>query len=310
MAIYELKPSRETLHGSFSPEYPPVLTIRSGDTVRFETLDAGWGTNAIDENGLQVKFPRTEGAKDTGHALCGPVFIEGAKAGMVLEVQINDIRPGNYGWTSAGGFPHPVNQRLGIADGERLELKWAIDSLKMQATSQYGHQVALKPFMGLMGMPPAEPGIHPTSPPRFCGGNIDCKELVPGTTLFLPIAVDGGLFSCGDGHGVQGDGEVAVPALECPMSLVDLTFRVRDDMSLRMPRAKTPAGFVTFGFHEDVNEAMMTALEEMLDFMGELYGFSRKEALALASLVVDLHISQIVNGVRGVHAILPYGAVR
>ncbi|MFD1676462.1 acetamidase/formamidase family protein [Alicyclobacillus fodiniaquatilis] len=159
-------------------------------------------------------------------------------------------------------------------------------------------------------MPPDLEGMQPTFPPRFCGGNIDCKELVAGSTLYLPIAVCGGLFSVGDGHAVQGDGEVGVPALECPMELVDLTFNLRSDIKLSMPRAKTANGWITFGFHEDLNEATVIALEGMLEVLQELYGFDRKEALALSSLIVDLRITQIVNGTKGVHAFLPHGAVR
>jgi acetamidase/formamidase len=180
----------------------------------------------------------------------------------------------------------------------------------MTGISDLGHKVALRPFMGIMGMPPDEPGIHPTYPPRFCGGNIDCKELIAGCTLFLPIPVDGGLFSVGDGHAVQGDGEVGCPALECPMDVVDLTLTVHEDIKLSMPRAKTPTAWITMGFHKDLNEATMIALDGMLNLMKELFEYERKEALALASLVVDLRITQIVNGVRGVHAVLPHDAIR
>jgi acetamidase/formamidase len=163
--------------------------------------------------------------------------------------------------------------------------------------------------MGILGMPPDEPGRHSTFPPRFCGGNIDCKELIAGSSLYLPIAVDGGLFSVGDGHALQGDGEVAGPALECPMERVEVELHLHPNMRLARPRANTPAGWVTFGFHEDLNEAMLVALGDMLDLMQELHGFARKEALSLASLLVDLHVTQIVNGVRGVHALLPHGAL-
>jgi acetamidase/formamidase len=222
-----------------------VVTIDSGDSVIFRTLDGGWGI-----------APR-----DT-----------------------------------------PEEPRL------KFEPR---DSEAMTGRNQLGHTVALRPFMGVMGMPPDEPGLNSTIPPRFSGGNMDCKELVPGSILYLPIAVSGGLFSVGDGHGAQGDGEVSGLAIECPMERVDLTFFLRDDLRLTMPRANTPAGWITFGFHEDLNEATYTALEGMLQLMKEIYGFERKEALALASVVVDLRITQIVNdNVRGVHAILPHGAIR
>lgn len=310
MAIYTLKPERATLHGTFSREYEPVLTVKSGDTVRFSTLDAGWGLEPHNEDGKRRRFEPMEFPRDRGHCLVGPVAFEGAKKGMTLEVQINRVIPGAWGWTSAGGWQSPHNAALGMQEGEQYHLNWKLDTESMIGTSQFGHKVALRPFMGLMGMPPDEPGVHPTAPPRFCGGNIDCKELIAGSTLYLPIAVDGGLFSTGDGHGVQGDGEVATPALECPMDVADLTFYVRDDISLSMPRAKTPAGWITFGFDEDLNKAMYTALGGMLDLMQELHQMERKEALALSSLVVDLRVTQVVNGVRGVHAVLPHGAIK
>jgi acetamidase/formamidase len=139
---------------------------------------------------------------------------------------------------------------------------------------------------------------------------MDCKELVAGSTLYLPIPVPGALFSVGDGHAAQGDGEVCGVAIECPMELVDLTFRLRDDVRLTTPRANTPVGWITLGFDEDLNEATVLALIAMLDLMTELYGLSRPDALALASLVVDFRITQVVNGVRGVHALLPHGAIR
>lgn len=306
MAIHYIEPNIDTLHGPFSRERAPILSISSGDTVRYKTLDAGWGLEPFSETHTRKVFEPNE----PGHALCGPIEIEGAHPGMVLEIHINNVVPGAWGWTSSGGVPHPLNQRLGVDTGEKLYLDWTLSTETMTGTDQFGHQVALRPFMGLMGMPPNQEGLHPTSPPRFCGGNIDCKELVAGSTLYLPIAVSGGLFSVGDGHAVQGDGEVVFPALECPMELVDLTFSLRDDMNISMPRAKTPVGWITFGFHEDLNEATMIALEGMLDLMNELFGYERKEALALSSLVVDLRITQIVNGTKGVHAVLPYGAIK
>jgi acetamidase/formamidase len=180
----------------------------------------------------------------------------------------------------------------------------------MTGRDQHGHILALHPFMGVMGMPPDEAGYHGTGPPRFCGGNIDCKELVAGSTLYLPIAVSGALFSVGDGHGTQGDGEVCGTAIECPMDLVDLTFHLRDDLHLTTPRANTPAGWLTLGFHEDLQEATYIALEAMLTLLCEQHQLTRTDALALASLVVDMHITQIVNGVRGVHALLPHGIIR
>src|SRR5262244_4671760 len=134
-------------------------------------------------------------------------------------------------------------------------------------------------------------------------GNLDCRELTEGTALFLPIAVDGGLFSTGDGHAVQGDGEVAGPALNCPMQ-VEMEFRLHPELRLALPRARQTSGWLTFGFGRSLDEAAAIATVEMVKLMGELYGFSPRQALSLASLVVDLRITQMVNGIRGVHALL------
>ena len=148
------------------------------------------------------------------------------------------------------------------------------------------------------------------SPPRRTGGNIDLKELITGTTLWLPIAVPGGLFSTGDGHAAQGDGEVGETAIECPIEQCDLTFVLRPDLSLATPRAETAAAWITLGFDEDLHEAMIRALDAMIELMGELYGMTRGEALAMASVVVDLRVTQVVNGVLGVHAVLAKDAIR
>lgn len=227
---------------------------------------------------------------------------------MTLEIQINRVIPGVFAFTAGGGFSHEVNERLHLST-EGTQLNWTLDREAMIGTNQFGQQIALHPFMGVMGMPPDQEGLHSTAPPRFCGGNIDCKELTQGSTLYLPIAVAGGLFSVGDGHAAQGDGEVSVTALECPMDLVDLTFYLRTDLPLLAPRAKTPSGWLTFGFHEDLDEAAFLAIEGMLDVMRDLFGYERAHALAMASAVVDLRVTQIVNGSKGVHAVLRHGAI-
>jgi acetamidase/formamidase len=159
-----------------------------------------------------------------------------------------------------------------------------------------------------MGVAPAEAGVHATTPPRIWGGNIDCKELVAGTTLYLPIGVDGARFSVGDGHGLQGDGEVCGTAIECPMTRVDLTFKVID-RPLKAPRAKTADAWITFGFDPDLDRASTMALNGMLDLIQEQHGVDRSKALGLASLAADLRITQIVNQSQGVHCVLPFDAL-
>lgn len=309
MATYNIEPERRTLHGHFSRDLPPVITIKPGDTVQFRTLDAGWGLEKQTGPNRRGFEPRDE-KLDRGHALCGPVFIEGAEPGMVLEVRIDEIVPGPFGVTVAGGWSNATNDALGIGEGTpQFMLSWDLDAETKTGCDQLGHVLGLKPFMGVMGMPPAEPGVHPTAPPRATGGNLDCKELVAGSTLYLPIEVTGGLFSTGDGHALQGDGEVSTTAIECPMDRVKLTFGLRTDMKISTPHANTPAGWVTMGVNEDLQQATIAALEAMLELMMAELKIEKLEALALASLVVDLHITQIVNGVRGVHAVWPHGVI-
>jgi acetamidase/formamidase len=313
MALFEIEPERRTLHGTFSREFEPVLIIDPGDAVRFRTLDAGWNIDprhSDDPGGKPRKFEPRDPEQDGGHALCGPIAIRGARPGMTLEVRINEIQMGSWGFTPAGGWDSEVYRRLGVVDLPGVVHLWTLDGESMTGRNQHGHVIALRPFMGVMGMPPDEPGLHSTSPPRLWGGNMDCKELVAGSTLYLPIPVEGALFSVGDGHAAQGDGEVCMTAIECPMDRVELTFRLRDDLPLTTPRAHTPAGWLTLGFHEDLNEGAFLAVETMLELMGEQFSLERADALALASLVVDLRITQIVNGVKGVHAVLPHGAVQ
>lgn len=302
MTLHELPLERRTLHGHFSRGLEPILTVESGDSIAFACLDAGWHVSRSGE-----KFePRTE--LDAGHALIGPVEVSGAKAGRTLEVRIEEVRAGDYGYTAAGGWASPLNDRLGVADGEARLLRWTL--VGPVGRDEAGHEVELRPFLGVLGMPPPEPGVHSTVPPRAWGGNLDCGELVAGTTLFLPIPVDGALFSAGDGHARQGDGEVSGTAIECPVRRAELTLSVRDDLWLERPLARTPDAWISFGVDEDLGEAAAQAVDGMLAVMEHEHGLGRLDALALASVVVDLRVTQLVNGVRGVHAVLRDNVLR
>lgn len=311
MSIFNVIPNRSTLIGSLSAEFDPILTINSGDTVQYSCFDAGWGTPSDD--GKRVKpFERRKDI-DCGHALCGPIKIIEAKKGMTLEVRINEVIPGPFGFTSAGNYPNWQNQKLGLVDCEEINLQWELNKETMIGKTEINGKsfsVGLKPFMGIYAMPPQEKGIHITWPPRFCGGNIDCKELGKGSVLYIPISVDGAYFFVGDGHAAQGDGEISCQAIECPVEFLELTFAVHKDMNLSMPIANTPNGWVSFGFHEDLNEATIQAMDGMLNLMCKLFNLNRVEAIALGSTVVNLRITQVVNGIKGVHAVLPHSALR
>lgn len=310
--LHKLDLDPKHFHGSFNRDYTPILTVNSGDSIQLKTLDIQWGYSESPSEDRTI-FESREQEEKPGHPIIGPIAVQGAKPGMVLEVRLNDIVPGWYGRNWAGGIKNWQNDKLGLSNSEKIQLDWELNQKSMTGTCHINDRpfhVGLDPFMGLMGVAPREPGIHPTAPPRYCGGNIDCKELVRGTSLFLPISVDGALFSIGDGHALQGDGESSGTAIECPMDLVDFTLIVHDGMELNMPRAKTPTSWITFGFHEDLNEATAVALDEMVQLIQAFHGIEKTEALALASVAVDLRITQIVNGVKGVHAILQHGAIR
>ena len=309
--LHEIPLERRTLHGHFSRELEPVVEIASDDVIRFSTLDAGWGLEPPRADGSQRRrFEPLDPELDAGHALIGPVAVRNARAGMTLEVRIETVRVGPYGLTVAGGWSTPLNDRLGVSSGESRVLAWELDADAGTARDRDGREVALAPFLGVLGMPPPQPGVHPTGPPRVWGGNLDCKELVAGTTLFLPVPVDGALFSAGDGHARQGDGEVSSTAIECPLERVELGLTLREDFEVTAPVARTPESWIALGLGESLDEANGNAIDAMLALMARELGLERRDALALASLVVDLRVTQVVNGVVGVHAVLRDDAIR
>ena len=283
--IHEIPLERRTLHGHFSRGLAPIVTVDPGDSIVFACPNAGW---RLDD--AEIFEPRDE-ELDAGHALVGPIEVRGATKGKTLVVHIDAVRPGTFGETF----------------GHRQRVLWALEG--DTAVDERGTRVALAPFLGVIGMPPDEPGIHSTGPPRTCGGNIDCKELVAGTTLYLPISVDGGHLSVGDGHGAQGDGEASGTAIECFVERAQLTVDI-SDLQLRTPIARTPTAWIAFGFDEDLDRAAESAMATLLDLMERELSLDRSYGLALASVAVDLRVTQIVNGVKGIHAVLADDAIR
>ena len=278
MPMHRLPQEERTLHGHFSRVLEPVLTVDPGDSVRFSTPDAGW--NVAPGQRLAI----ADETEYEGHALAGPIEVRGARAGQTLVVQVDEVRPGSWGITIAKG----------------LAVEWQLEGGVGRAL---GRAVELAPFLGVMGMPPDEPGRHSTVPPRSCGGNIDCKELVAGTTLFLPIPVDGAMFSAGDGHARQGDGELSGTAIETPVE-AQVTLDVREDLPLKWPAARIDGAWLTFGFNRSLGKAARIAADGMVRIIAREQGLKLAEATALASVVVDLRVTQIVNGAQGAHAVL------
>jgi len=303
-----LLPDDRTLHGHFSPNRAPVLTVDPGDTVTFGTLDSWWSAGPYTGGHFPDRPRVSQYRPDYGHALTGPVFIPGARPGRTLSVRIDAVVPATWGTTVAGGWPSALNHRYGVEESGAVHT-WTLDPVSMTGRNQFGHTVALRPFMGVLGMPPAEAGQHSTIPPRAHGGNLDCRELVAGSVLMLPIPVEGALFSVGDGHAAQGDGEVSGTAIECPMDQVTLAFDVLSDFPVTAPVARTAGAWLTLGLGATLDQAAFAALESMFTLMQRTHGVSRADAVALASVVVDLRVTQIVNQVVGVHAVLPDGVL-
>lgn len=306
MTRHELTPTPATVTDVFRRDTTPVLTVDPGDSVVVHTLDASGYLEPQQAPG-QRQPTMIEAAR--GHCLTGPVAVRGAEPGAVLAVGLTSLRPAEWGWTVAGARDNWLTRRLGVADGAPAWLLWDIDPDAGTATNNLGHTVSLAPFLGVVGLPPDEPGEHSTIPPRsFGGGNIDCRELVAGSTLYLPVTVPGALLHVGDGHAAQGDGEVGGTAIECPMT-TEIVLDLLVEPEAPGIHARTPAGRITFGFNSDLNEAMADALSAMLAWIGTLIGVDRTTALALASTVVDLRVTQVANGVWGVHAVLPEGCL-
>lgn len=307
MAIHRLEPTPDTVTQYFSRDTPPVATVDPGDTLVVRSLDA-WGhleRPARLGAGGRYMFPDRR-----GHCLTGPVAVRGAEPGMTLAVSLISLRPASWGWTGAGVRPGHINTGVGIPEGRPAYLEWELDPGTLAGVNNHGLATGLAPFLGVIGMPPGEPGEHSTTPPRpHGGGNIDCRELVAGSTLYLPVTVPGALLCLGDGHAAQGDGEVSGTAIECGMT-TEVRLGLVTDPPLPTIHAVTPRGKITFGFSEDLNEATIAALDAMVTWLTLLFGVDRHAALALASVAVSLRVTQVANQTWGVHALLPDGALR
>jgi acetamidase/formamidase len=307
MTRHQLEPSPSTTVDVFGRDLPPALAVEPGDTVLLRSLNAAGHLERQKVPGDDVPSMISEAR---GHCLTGPIAVRGAKPGDMLAVTFLTLRPDDWGFTVAAARDTPLNRRLGLDKGPPAWLLWEIDADAGVATDNHGHQVTIAPFHGVTGLAWDEPGEHSTIPPRTVGGgNIDCKELVAGSVLYLPVTVPDALLSIGDGHAAQGDGEVSGTAIECGM-----TTEVRLDLLGSRPvsgvHAETPAGHITFGFSPDLNTAMYDAIDAMLSWVEPVYGLGRAETLALLSPTVDLRVTQVVNESWGVHALLPAGAIR
>ena len=306
MTPNRLDAGADTVHwGYLDATIPARHKVESGDLITISTLSGAPDQMPphplIVPDALRAIHARVERKLGSGHICTGPVAVRGARPGNTLQVEIQSIEL-QYDWgynvirPLAGALPHDF-------DEARL-IHVAIDRDRKIGRLPWGIEIPLRPFFGVMAVaPPPAWGTVSTIPPRRNGGNLDNKELVPGATLYLPVFVDEALFSVGDGHGVQGDGEVCLSALET--GLVG-TFRltVRDDVKLQWPMAETPTHVITMGFDPDLDRCVVIALRQMLDLICARTAISRYAAYTLCSLAADLRITQVVNENKGVHLML------
>src|SRR6185295_8133607 len=237
-----------------------------------------------------------------GHILTGPIYVEGAEPGDVLEVRIKTIKLAiPYAYNSFGPRSGFIPEDFQTSKTKIIPL----DEKKMVAHFAEGIEIPLRPFFGSMGVaPPESMGKVNSAPPGIHAGNLDNKELVAGTTLFIPVHIAGALFEVGDGHAGQGNGEVDITALET--SLVGtFEFRVRKDLHLKAPRGETPTHFISMGLNPDLTEALKMAVREAIDFLVTEKHLSREDAYMLCSAGVDFNVTQAVDGTKGVHAMIP-----
>jgi len=285
---------RDRWHLAWDNSIPPVATVGSGDVVEFDLLDAAGGQIGPDATVRAIEtldFGRVDQVN-------GPIFVEGAHPGDTLQVEFLDLQPAQWGWTAlipgfgllADEFPDPALKIWRLAGG------WA--------EFASGIRIPLEPFCGEMGLAPGAPGALSTIPPYRHGGNMDTKHLTRGATLYLPVEAEGALFSLGDGHAAQGDGEVCGTAIETPMrATVRLT--VRKDLLVRQPqfmtggpltpRTNTAPYYATDGIAPDLLEAARHAVRHMIEHLERAYGLARVDAYMLCSVAVDLKICEIVD---------------
>jgi acetamidase/formamidase len=313
--IHELKASAATVHrGFFDASLKPVLAIDSGDIVRLET--ATGNPRYFESLGVpREKIPAElyavyEGVEGTGrgdHTLNGPIAIRGAEPGDMLEIRIRavDVRLpiAGQGFVPNRGllpeeFPYAKDRVLWI-DLTRKTVEYAP-----------GVEVPIKPFWGVIGVaPPPRMGRVPSGPPNVFGGNLDNRDLGAGSTLYLPVHVAGALLSVGDGHAVQGYGEVCLSAVEASLrGEIQVVLHKKGD--IRWPRAETATHYITMGLDVDLDEAAKIATREMLDFLVKNKGLTRDDAYMLASAAMDLIVTQVVDGTKGIHAMIPKSIFR
>jgi acetamidase/formamidase len=297
-----MRSSGHTIHGrhhhfGWDNSFPPAARVAPGTSIELECIDASGGQ--LSEASTLADVARLDFGRV--NPVTGPIYVDGAEPGDALKVSIEEFLPSGFGWTAvipgfgllAAHFPEPA-----------LKI-WSLDAAGLSpALFSSSARVPLKPFAGTIGVAPAEPGLHSVVPPRRVGGNLDIRDLSAGTVLYLPVEVEGALFSIGDTHAVQGDGEVCGTAIESPMKVV-LTLDVEKGADPKTPRFTTPGpvtrhldakGYeVTTGIGPDLMDGARTAVMRMIDLLGARHGLSAADAYMLCSVCADLRISEVVD---------------
>ena len=305
MAHHEIPATPENMVlGYLDSRTPPVLTVESGDTVSLVSFPAGGRDTLPVDRPVPADYLRALDALPAGpgpHFITGPVFVRGARPGDTLEVEILDVVPTmDWGFVAIlpllGTLPHEFTEYETIHP--------SIDRARGVCTLPWGTELPLDPFFGIMGVAPPRAWGRCGSPvPRAFGGNMDNKELKPGTTLYLPVFNEGALFSAGDGHGVQGDGEVCITALETGVA-GRFRLTVRTDLAIDFPFAESATHLIAIGLDEDLDDAAAQAVREMVRHVCRLTALTRNQAYMLCSLAGDLRVTQTVDGNKGVHMML------
>jgi acetamidase/formamidase len=308
---YTLKATPKTVAwGYYDASAAPVLRVHSGDSVEFETLltnsptgleKAGLPPEQVQQN-LRDIYKEVTDKGPGGHILNGPVYIEEAELGDTLEVRIQKIDLAiPYAYNAFG-----INRGFLPEDFPYRKMRIIpLDRDRMMAKFAPGIEIPLHPFFGSMGVAPPEAyGRIDSAPPGIHAGNMDNKELVAGTTLYLPVHARGALFEIGDGHAGQGNGEVDITALETSLTGT-VQFLVHKGTQQKYPRAETPTHYISMGFHQELYEATRIAVREMIDFLATEKKMSREDAYMLISVAGDVDITELVDGNKGVHVMLP-----
>jgi acetamidase/formamidase len=307
MAHHDVHPSPATVHwGSLDAGIRPVIEIDAGDTVTIHSV-SGSATEASNDpdHTVRPELRAIHAALEPApgpHILTGPVFVRGAMPGDALRIEILDVQlRDDWGFN----LMRPGKGALPDDFAEEQLLHLDIDREAQRIRTPWGMKLPARPFFGVMAAAPRpEDGCLTSVIPGYFGGNMDNRHLVAGSILYLPVSTDGALFSAGDGHAAQGDGEVCLTAVETGLSGT-LRIDVVKGANLSMPYAETPTHLIAMGFDENLEQAMQMALRSAMEMIIARVGLTAKEAYSLCSMAADLHITQVVNIKKGVHVMIP-----